>query len=108
MSNRKIADQFALKIVDGEYSKAFEMLSKSMQQEWTIESLKEEFESMYESIGSAKPVVVTDWNDVSATTELENGTLLYVPIESNDPWSEAISVIVDAVGKIIEVEFGRP
>ena len=108
MSLRAIADQFALRIVGGKYQEAYEMLSKAAKEEWSPASLKDEFEGMYDNIELAEPTVVTEWNDISGTHDLENGTMLYVPIESNDPWSEAITVIIDGTNEIIGVEFGRP
>ena len=108
MSLRSIADRFALKIVAGEYGAAFSMLSVTAKQEWNAQSLQDEFEAMYENIDIAKPRVVTEWNDESGTTKFDDGTLLYVPIDSNDPWSEAISVFIDNNNEIVEVEFGRP
>ena len=108
MSLRNLADTFALKITAGEYAAAFEMLSKSAQEIWSPESLRESFEGMYADIQLAQPRVITGWNDDSGTTELRQGTMLYVPIESADPWSEAIIVIIDQSKEIIEVEFGRP
>ena len=108
MSHRAIADRFALSIVAGNYQDAFQMLSANAKNVWSVQSLEDAFVEMYDDIEVAKPKVVTEWKDSSGTTKLDRGTLLYIPIESEDPWSEAISVIIDENDEIVEVEFGRP
>ena len=108
MSLRKLADEFALKVVAGNYKEAHEMLSDVAKSEWTPNAIKEEFEAMYEDLSESKPFVITDWNDENGETDLDNGTLLYVPIDSEDGWSEAISIIINSSNQIIEIEFGRP
>ena len=108
MSPRNIANDFALKIVAGDYAAAFGMLAGDARQTWSPESIKRTYEDMIEYFQGSDAQVITDHDDEYGTTPLDEGTLVYVPIACDDGFSEAVSVIIDANNEIIEVEFGRP
>ena len=108
MSLRKIADEFSLKIVSGQFEEAQKMLGGEAKEVWTPEALQEAYTDMVEYFDGAEARVEVGWNDEFAETKIDEGTLLYVPIFSAEGESEAISVVVDDSGKIIEIEFGRP
>ena len=108
MSLRNIANDFSLKVVAGSYEDAFEMLSGEAREIWSASSLKESYLDMIEYFEGEAAQVLTEFDDEFGMTPLEDGTLLYVPVNTESGLSEAISGVIDASGGITEVEFGRP
>ena len=103
---RKIADEFVLKIVAGQYIEACEMLAEPAASKWDADSLKAEYQEMIEYFEGSAPEVITNWDELE-DIQLDHGVMIYVPVES-DEGGEAITTVIDKSGKIIEVEFGRP
>ena len=108
MSLRKIADEFALKVVSGQFAEAQKMLGGEAKEAWTSEAIQEAYSEMVEYFDGAEAKVEEGWSDEFAETKLDEGTLLYVPIVSAEGDSEAISVVIDDSGAIVDIEFGRP
>jgi hypothetical protein len=108
MSLRKIADEFSLKVVSGQFAEAQKMLGGEAREVWTQEGIQEAYSDMVEYFNGAEVKVEEGWNDEFAETKLDEGTLLYVPIISAEGDSEAISVVIDESGAIVDLEFGRP
>lgn len=107
MHPKELANQFAKKIVEGAFQEAHGMLAGSLQEDWPPQVLKETFEEMIEYFEGSPIHLVMDFDDEFSITKIEGGTFVYVPVES-DEGSEAIAVLVNGNGQIIEVEFGRP
>lgn len=107
----KIALDFASALVNGDFYSAHNLLSKSQKNEWSFNSLKEEYEKMIDYGGG--PIihveVVNEMEDWPAKGESDLGWA-YVAM-SGDGFSEAVAVIVcndNDQPKIREIEWGRP
>lgn len=95
-----------MKIVNGQYDKACEMLSSSALSQWSASTLQEQYEEMIEYFEGAKVKVITGWQEIG-DVELDNGVLIYVPLESEEG-GEAVTTVINDAGEVNEVEFGRP
>ena len=107
MNVKETANQFAEKVVAGDYAAANAMLSSDIRADWTAEAIQTAYEEMIEYFEGDPVRVNTEFEEEFGKTQLDHGTLLYVPLES-DFGSEAISVVIDSQNQIVEVEFGRP
>jgi len=108
MSLRKMADQLASLIVEKQYEQAFELLSQTAKDEWPVIAIKEEYEAMVEYFEESEAQVVKGFDDEYAETQIDDMTMLYVPIQNEEGESEAIVVMFDESKNIIGLEFGRP
>ena len=103
---RQLADEFALRTVNGAYSEAADLLSTEAQAKWTAELIEENFLEMIKYFDEAEIEVITNWDELE-DVELDNGMMLYVPIEA-DGESEAITVVINEDHEIVDIGFGRP
>ncbi len=106
LTTRQAADTFALHVVQGAYSEAASMLSPAAQENWTEELIEENYQAMIRYFDDAEIEVITNWDELE-DVEVDNGMMLYVPIEA-DGESEAITVVIDEEHKIVDIGFGRP
>ena len=103
---------FANALVQGEYEKAYGMLSAELKLNYSVAKLKEEYESMvagYAQPGQPITVEVLDNNSLGNASADKEGWA-YVAIYS-DGWSEAVTVTGKDFGPellITDLVWGRP
>ncbi|MEO1521707.1 MAG: hypothetical protein AAFU78_13160 [Cyanobacteria bacterium J06633_2] len=107
MSAKSLVQNFASTVLRGQYEEAFQMLSGEAKDDWSPDAIKEAFEDMVEYFEGAAPRLDLEFDDEFGITKLDEGTLVYVPVVS-DEGSEAISGLVDHESRIVDLEFGRP
>ena len=82
MELKAIANDFATKIVGSEFGTANQMLSPELREDWSVEALKVAYEEMIEYFEGAPVRVITDFDESIGMTKVDEGTFVYVPLES--------------------------
>ena len=107
----KIAFDFATALANSDYTSAHGLLSESLKNEWSSDSLKKEYEEMIE-YGEGDVTHIEVMNEMIEWPTKENNDLgwAYVAMSGND-FSEAVAVVICNEKnhlKVREIEWGRP
>lgn len=110
MNYKDLAKEFSFLILDKNYDKAYSYIDSALANQLTKDEMIESFLDMIEYFTEEGPCNITVEEPPVIADLGDRRKMVYVPIVSNNEFgeSEALSIVFNTEGKIVELEFGRP